>query len=332
MRECIDILVRGLHLRGTVHMPPGRASHAPTGFEDLGVIMLHPGHEPRSGTGDIAVAIADSLAREGIVAVRLDAPGLGDSEGELHEDALMFAQAVQQGGFAPVTCECVDHMRRRLGLRRVVLGGYCGGAVTALFAVASRPDDRPVGVFALETMFHLVREQGQDGKNTDRATAATERDLRREALRAEMRVALLSNRLGGLLQKFVQGARGLRRRARQSSRQAPAQKRAPPQSPPPDANVGLFECINRILESDVRLLFVSAEDPRRASKFDYLAYLLPGEHPRVRQQEIAGTDHGFLGGNGKARIVELVTRWVANEFRAPRQQAVSQALSEDDRP
>jgi pimeloyl-ACP methyl ester carboxylesterase len=292
--------------------------------------MLQQGFSPRSWQGDLAVALADALARKGILTVRMDLPGLGDSEGDLPEDFLTLIETIQEGGLAEVACECLDRLKSQLGLRRVVLGGHCGGAITDFFAVTSRADSQPIGMFALDTAFQLVyaaqpvHAAQSAATSVGRPVAQETWSLRREVLRQEIRTALLSTRLGGPLQKAAQEIRNILRPMRSDRRLSPGQPSpegkglAPdPAQLPPQANLRLLECIQKVLRSGMPLLFVDAYDPAKPSEFNFLEYILSSCPGRASHKRIFGTNHGFIAADGKFKLIECVTEWVTREFRDP---------------
>ena len=212
MRQCFEIIVQGLRLRGVVHHADPQAAQS-FGFEGLGVILLHPGFLPRSAQGDTAVALSDALARQGIAAVRIDMPGLGDSEGSLPADSFTFIDMVQEGGLAGVANECVDRICEQLNLQRVLIGGLCGAAITGFYAAALRKQRWISGVIALDPIFFMVRSAAPPGSGAAETTEAPDWAMRREMFTSELRLALLNSRLGGPLQKTAQKIRNLIRRS-----------------------------------------------------------------------------------------------------------------------
>src|SRR5690349_14887383 len=190
MRKCIEVIAGGFRCRGTVHVPVSTE-----GFEGLGVIILHPGFLPRSGLGDGFVALAEGLTANGVLTVRIDLPGLGDSEGTLPEAALEFFHQVQEGQLAPLALECVDQIRAQLGLKKVILGGLCGGAITGFFALASSRQSWVEGMFAVETLFNLILPAEAPVKDEKDQLRETLRDVR-HVLYEQTRKAILKTPLG----------------------------------------------------------------------------------------------------------------------------------------
>ncbi|MGO8836490.1 MAG: alpha/beta fold hydrolase [Limisphaerales bacterium] len=319
MRKCFEVMVQGLRLRGVAHLPASEAAAAAAGLDGLGVVLLHPGFLPRSAQGDTAVALSDALARLGIMAARIDMPGLGDSEGDLPEDSFTFIDLVQKGGLAAVANECVEQTRNELGLQQVVIGGFCGGAITGFYSLALRQNRWVAGLVALDPIFYLVRQANAQAPGTPAAAAGADWSMRRELLRNEVRVALLNSRLGRPLQKTAQQIRSFIKKA------APKPTSAAPVLPgngqaatatqlPSETNFKLMQCIEQVLAVKLPVLFVTAEDPNKSAGYDYLSYLLARQPGRATHERIAGTDHGFVSGNGKSRMIECVSNWITREL------------------
>jgi pimeloyl-ACP methyl ester carboxylesterase len=344
MRECIELVVRGSRLRGTVHVPP-EAPGTVSGLEGTGVIILQQGFSPRSWQGDLAVVLADALAKAGIITVRMDLPGFGDSEGDLPEDFLSLIDTIQEGGFTEVACECIDQIQSRLKLQKVILGGHCGGAITDFLATTRRPNNWPAGMFALDTAFHLVRgvqpparpnpAQPANGSAPAAPAPAPAPAVQPEGnwseryalLRQELRTAILGTALGGPLQKAAQQTRTILGKIRprhndEGSEEKQAEAPAPAELPP-QANLKLLASIRQVLDSGMPVLFVDADDPSKPSEFDYMKHIYAGGKGRSIYKSIFGTDHGFLAGDGKPKLIACVIEWIMAEFGKPAKELAS---------
>ena len=102
---------------------------ARNGRTDVGVIFVNSGLQYRVGPHRIYVEAARRLAEAGIASLRLDHPGVGDSDGEhtySHFDAFPIRDKV---------C-AADHLRDHEGIEHVVLLGMCAGARNALAVAA----------------------------------------------------------------------------------------------------------------------------------------------------------------------------------------------------
>lgn len=155
----------GLKLFGILHRPTGVPER------EVGIIFLSPGVKSRVAPHRLYVKMTESLLRQGYPVLRFDFFGLGDSEGELPEKELVDLYAtVQDGRYIDDTLCAMDWMEERLGLRKFVLAGLCGGALTGLFAAAK--DRRAQGVLGLGLPVAL------DGRTADASELMTEGQLR----------------------------------------------------------------------------------------------------------------------------------------------------------
>lgn len=116
----------GLRLFGTLHKPLAPRADLPA------VVLLSPGVKMRVGPGRLYVPLTDMLTSLGFTVLRFDFYGLGDSEGELEETQLTDVyNHIEVGRYVGDTLAALAFLRAR-GHRRFILGGLCGGAITAL--------------------------------------------------------------------------------------------------------------------------------------------------------------------------------------------------------
>jgi pimeloyl-ACP methyl ester carboxylesterase len=148
MRNVLELEVAGERVVGTRHVPRAKGAR-------IGVLWLNAGFAPRDGHGGLAALTADALAAKGVPAYRFDLPRLGDSPGPLPARTLDFFEFVTSGGFTDVTTALVRELCVGEGLDRLVLGGLCGGAVTAIF-VGAREPSRVCGLLLLEPEMYVV--------------------------------------------------------------------------------------------------------------------------------------------------------------------------------
>ena len=119
----------GLKLFGTLHLPAVRRAHLPA------VVLLSPGVKMRVGPGRLYVPLTEMLVAEGYLVLRFDFFGLGDSEGDLEETMLADVyNNIEVGRYVDDTLCALKWLRQHQGCKRFVLGGLCGGAITALLA------------------------------------------------------------------------------------------------------------------------------------------------------------------------------------------------------
>lgn len=122
----------GHKLFGTLHVPanPDRSLAA--------VVLLSPGVKMRVGPGRLYVPLTQLLNSLGYTVLRFDFFGLGDSEGELQEATLADVyNNIEVGRYVNDTVSALNWLKDTHGFDRFMLGGLCGGAITALL-VAER--------------------------------------------------------------------------------------------------------------------------------------------------------------------------------------------------
>src|SRR5688572_29539651 len=124
----------GQKLFGTLHLPAVRRPNLPA------VVLLSPGVKMRVGPGRLYVPLTDMLVAEGYLVLRFDFFGLGDSEGDLDETTLADVyNNIEVGRYVDDTLCALRWLRQNQGCKRFVLGGLCGGAITALLAAEREP-------------------------------------------------------------------------------------------------------------------------------------------------------------------------------------------------
>jgi pimeloyl-ACP methyl ester carboxylesterase len=138
----------GCRLAGSMHHT-STDSHA-----SLGVILLNQGPVDRAGSHRLYVKLANRLTQLGVPVLRFDSRGVGESEGAWDDEMTRMSVRdvygrIQRGAWVPDAIAAIDYMRREVGIDRIVLGGLCGGAATALFAGATHPAVE--GIFVIGT-------------------------------------------------------------------------------------------------------------------------------------------------------------------------------------
>jgi pimeloyl-ACP methyl ester carboxylesterase len=128
----VRIMHGGTRLFGILHAPAIRA-------RDIGVVFLSSGLQNRAGPHRIYVRAARSFSEMGVVSLRLDLPGVGDSD----ERELEQTFDCHDPDSVP---DATDFLMAEHGVKRVVLLGLCSGARVAIKAAARDP--RVSGVVA----------------------------------------------------------------------------------------------------------------------------------------------------------------------------------------
>lgn len=136
----------GARMMGVVSTPAGRPSAA------IGVVVVVGGPQYRAGSHRQFVQLARAISEDGIAAMRFDARGMGDSEGDQRsfEDLVADVGAAVDGLLASVQ-----------GLRSVVLWGLCDGASAALLYLHERKDPRIAGLVLVNPWVRTVQGQAR---------------------------------------------------------------------------------------------------------------------------------------------------------------------------
>ncbi|MCB1836516.1 MAG: alpha/beta hydrolase [Alcanivoracaceae bacterium] len=150
--EVFEVPNEGIVLRGIVTRPD-------TGRCDLAVILLPAGLKDRVGPHRLYVQLARQLVRPGVLVLRLDAAGIGESDGELDTGInARHYRRIQSGLFVDDTLAAMRALTAREGVRHFVLGGLCGGAISAQLAAAAAPS-AVAGVLSLSHVAVLDEDQ-----------------------------------------------------------------------------------------------------------------------------------------------------------------------------
>jgi uncharacterized protein len=123
----------GLTLFGSLHLPAART--------DLPhVVLLSPGVKMRVGPGRLYVPLTELLVAMGYPVLRFDFYGLGDSEGDLSETLLADVyNNIEVGRYVDDTLAALSWLEQSQGASKFILGGLCGGAITAILTAERNP-------------------------------------------------------------------------------------------------------------------------------------------------------------------------------------------------
>lgn len=287
IEERAHLLGRTQPLVGVVSLPPG-------GGGSLGAVILNAGIVHRVGTSRLGVRLARRLAAAGLVAVRFDHAGIGDSEPR--EDFLPAADAA-----VPEVREVMDDLERRYGCRRFVVIGLCSGAVTAFHAADS--DGRVVGAV-------MINGQGYVPDPRFRARVATQtaaqRYWRKSLTDPDAWKRLLTGRIQYLRLAVVMGAHLAGRLHRPAGVGRAAQ----------DAAARIATVAGRGAHL---LLIQSAGD----HAVNHLRAILGDRLEPLRQSgglrtlEFSGTDHSFTLLPSQHRLIDAIDAWTRTIPAAP---------------
>lgn len=135
MTETVEVFGPHGNLVGTLHHPDSPE------LRDVAVVLLNAGVIHRIGPHRINVKLARALGRAGVVSLRFDLSGQGDSR--VAPDALPHLQQALGDVQA-----AMDHIAARTPIRRFLIAGICSGADHA-YRVAG-VDPRVAGIWMLD--------------------------------------------------------------------------------------------------------------------------------------------------------------------------------------
>lgn len=271
-RQLITLDGIGGIVRGTYHKPLGGGPGAPR----TGVLILNSLSPTRAAAGDSAVYWAESLAKYGYPAFRLDMPGFGDSDGNPPPELLKF---INTGGYGPIASALMRELSERFSLSGVVVVGLCAGAVSALYTAAASKECR--GLVLMDPYFHLPIPPPPWiwQKLTGRISRSS---------------------LGRLISKGYDLFTDLRLYLRRNPM-------------PENANFPLLRCWKTVASTGLPILLLKAPATKpRGEEFDYLKYILEqaGSSSRVVVKVVEGAGHTFSNRAGRAGVQQLLESWL----------------------
>lgn len=132
----------GLVRRGVLH-----AARRPNG---TAVVLLPSGFKHRVGSHRFNLLLARRLAALGHAVLRYDPAGIGESDGTLSVvPPGTLSARLEEGYFADDALLAAAALRERHGATCVLLGGLCGGGITAQLAASRDTRGHVQGVIAL---------------------------------------------------------------------------------------------------------------------------------------------------------------------------------------
>jgi pimeloyl-ACP methyl ester carboxylesterase len=271
-RQLITLHGVGGIVRGTYHKADGVSSEA----QRTGVLILNSLSPTRAAAGDSAVYWADSFARSGYPAFRLDMPGFGDSDGNPPPELLKF---INTGGYGPIASALMRELSERFGLSGVVIVGLCAGAVSALYTAAASKECR--GLVLMDPYFHLPIPPPS-------------------CIWQKLTGRISRTSLGRLISKGHDRFTDLRLYLRRNPM-------------PENANFPLLRCWKLVGSTGLPILLLKAPATKpRGEEFDYLKYILEqaGSNSRVVVKVVEGAGHTFSNRVGRAGVQQVVESWL----------------------
>lgn len=298
----VEFLVEDVSVRGIIHEPCSTRDNAKL------VILIAAGEACRSAF--FYPLLARHLADSGWPVLRFDPRGIGDSGGDLGCTMLeeVFAK-VEDGALVTDTLATMDYLEGAQGVRRFVLSGLCGGAITAIRAACV--DDRVVGILPLELPMRLTpRTHSEQSRSPSRQVPWYE----------------LLQRMHGAsfllkMRRMYHGFRNLRRevarratlvRAHDSRRRA-GNSEWYREKIGSDASVPMLAALECVVDKQipVHCVFADTEQPRL---FETVLPRLVHEQVEASQLVthcvIRGADHNFTMPGSALGLTEAVVTWL----------------------
>lgn len=159
----------GYTLFGTLHRPAVPAPDLPA------VVLLSPGVKMRVGPGRLYAPLTELLTSLGFTVLRFDFHGLGDSEGDLEEAALADVyNNIEVGRYVSDSLRSIEWLSAQHGFDRFILGGLCGGAITAV--LTAQREKRVSALLSIGLTVTLSSESARPAKYLARGELSTWRE------------------------------------------------------------------------------------------------------------------------------------------------------------
>lgn len=296
----------GLTLFGTLHRPRMPDARLPA------VVLLSPGVKMRVGPGRLYVPLTEMLVSLGYTVLRFDFYGLGDSQGELEERQLTDVyNHIEVGRYVGDTLAALAYLRRAHGHQRFILGGLCGGAITALLAA-----DREPSVEALLSLGMTVT-LASNAATPARYLSAREIDrarghyLRKLADPRAWRTFLTFKSNYGVIWRVI-------KRELLEKKNAPERAPAPEQQAPEqrgNANPLFPKAFLKFLERDGRALMLFSEKDRLYAEYQdkfalpHEARLRPHTN-QIREHIVPNANHVLSMHEWQREMVDVCRQWL----------------------
>lgn len=292
----------GLRLFGTLHVPEQSAPNLPA------VLLLSPGVKMRIGPGRLYVPLTELLNSLGYTVLRFDFFGLGDSEGDLSETILADVyNHIEVGRYVDDTLCAIEWLAATHGFKRFILGGLCGGAITALLA-ADR-DRRVESLLSLGMNITLASNAATPAAYLTRAQL----DSRRQKY---FRRLLEPKSWWRLLTFQSEYAVIWRSMKRLFVKGAPAQQTAPPAGNRGNANPLFPPAYFAFLERGGRALMIFSEKDRLQSEYEekFVAFnsqRLQSYREQIKQHVIPNANHVLTFHEWQREMLEHCRSWLS---------------------
>jgi len=180
MKEIKQYNIDNINIIGIAHIPESNAKM-------LGVVLLCPGHQYRVGPHRMYVKLARVLTKNGYHVLRVDAEGIGDSNGEFTDQMIHEVHGrIQRGCFLKNSKKIIQQFRKEYCLKNIIVSGLCGASLTGLLASKTCKEIDGLIGFGLPFLYadvpNRIEKQTTLSKNSyqkengDKQSAKTDKD------------------------------------------------------------------------------------------------------------------------------------------------------------
>jgi pimeloyl-ACP methyl ester carboxylesterase len=307
MRRALKLSVADTQLFGTLHEQVAVGCNSPC---RVGVLLVSFGQQPRSWVGDLGAALAERIAGAGYTTFRFDMPGLGDSPGKLPVHLESLWREIQLGSHVPYLYELCEKLQRDYDLTGLIVGGFCGGAATALYA-ANAGNFRLSGLLLFEPEIALTDADADSSRGGAGQLRVDDYLNRRKDFRTRIfsgsawRHVLTEGADFKYWYRFLahSGLRLVHRMTRK--RKLPA-----------ETNHRVLDAWHVARQHRIPTLVLSVGSEQRTQY--YKAYGLDAGSSNPRSQldwiEVPNTTHAMLTGGAKEVVCSQVVTWLGRSF------------------
>lgn len=305
---------QNLALFGTFHRPDQMTRNLPV------VVLLSPGVKMRVGPGRLYVPLTRALNELRFPVLRFDFFGLGDSEGDLTDPMLADVyNHIEVGRYVDDTLSGLQWLTANYGYERFILGGLCGGAITAL--LAADKDHRVEALLSLGMTVTLASNAATPAKYlTQGQLTSLRRGYYQRLIKPEswVRLLTLKSDYGALWRSFWQLLPGGReQRFTHASQQTDSAEQQRGNANPlfPKAYLSFLERGGRSL-----MLFSGADRLRHEYEEKFIApysQRLQRFHSQIHTHVVADANHVLSFHEWQREMVSVATGWLNAIYGEP---------------
>ncbi len=303
--------LNGKELFGILHAPEDNNIRGAR----VGVNLLNPGIKYRVAPHRLNVKIARMLCKAGLPVFRFDPEGIGDSEGELTAGKGMpeVWGDIQRGRFVRDVLESNQHFKDICGLKKIILMGNCGGAVTA--ALAAPNDESVDGLILIDLPVMMI---GSDYSYSDKIIDNKEviDYLFTEYVKNLFRISSWKNMLRGRTDiraiKKVMKSKGLKMLSFLILKEETCNEIIDD----PRVHKALFHSINIMMKKEIKMLFIAAGGDIGTDSFNHYfkKYLGNRKYNSVDIHTVEGANHIYTLHEWQEDLMNKISWWISEKY------------------